>query len=130
MSSLTNEPRSQNELAEERNLLAGERTLQAWVRSSLSMITFGFMIAQYFHLVGETLFHPIHFPAKWFGFAIVCLGTILPLIAVVQHITRIKRLTTDELNRRPVRNLAVITGLLISVLGLCAITILVVMVLM
>lgn len=120
--------RDQNELAQERNLLAGERTLLAWIRTSLSMITFGFVLTQYFHISSEAFEHPIHFPGKWFGFTMICMGTVLPLFAVVQHVARVGRLTVDDLSEHPVRNLAVITGILLSLLGFAGVFILLVLV--
>jgi hypothetical protein len=92
------------------------------------MITFGFFLTQYLHVSGETNGHPLHFPAKWFGFSMVCMGIVLPLFEVVLHIARIQRLTNEDLSGRSVRNLAVMTGFLLALLGFRALMILLVII--
>jgi len=42
------------DLAFERSRLASERTLMAWIRTSLSMISFGFTIYKFFEYLGES----------------------------------------------------------------------------
>ncbi len=46
---MTNHPKKDlsNELAKERSRQASDRTLMAWVRTSLSLIGFGFAIASF-----------------------------------------------------------------------------------
>ena len=52
-----------NELAKERNRAAAERTLMAWIRTSLSLISFGFgidRIVAAIHGAFETKVDPFH----------------------------------------------------------------------
>ena len=46
-------------LALDRNKLAAERTLMAWVRTSLSMISFGFTIYKFLQVIDEQSAVPI-----------------------------------------------------------------------
>ena len=43
---------SSSDLNIDRTRLAHERTLLSWIRTSTSLITFGFAIEQFFHLAG------------------------------------------------------------------------------
>jgi len=44
-----NSPLSSNDLAFERTILAENRTLMAWIRTAISLISFGFTIYKFFH---------------------------------------------------------------------------------
>ena len=77
------------ELARERTRQAADRTLMAWVRTSLSLIGFGFGIAKYRDILLEAGFiqRP---PEKFnttliFGLSFISLGVFGLLAAVIQH---------------------------------------------
>ena len=106
------------ELAQMRTRLAAERTLDAWVRTALSMIGFGFTIAKFlqdFVKNAETL-NP-HAPRN-FGLALVCLGIVSLVVAVYQHVAFLRALGDYPL-RRPV-SLAMIVAMLVALLGVLA----------
>jgi putative membrane protein len=75
------------DLAVQRNYMAAERTLMAWIRTSLSMISFGFTIAKVFeHLVADRqLKLGVFSRPTTLGLALVALGTVALVVAVVQH---------------------------------------------
>ncbi len=87
------------DLAMDRTYLADERTLMAWIRTSLSMISFGFAIgklAQIMHdvefkgLLGNTRIVGV----KDLAYFLVVLGTAALLGAAVQHWRRVRTLRT------------------------------------
>ncbi|MDR3557688.1 MAG: DUF202 domain-containing protein [Syntrophobacteraceae bacterium] len=51
---------SSNQLALERTILAHERTLMGWVRTSTSLITFGFTLYKFFSWNWRLNLHVIH----------------------------------------------------------------------
>lgn len=78
----------QAELAKERNRAAAERTLMAWIRTSLALISFGFGIDSIVSAirslqVDETI-NPIRF-SQVLGLAFVGLGTYAIVIAAIEH---------------------------------------------
>lgn len=71
-----------------RTRFAVERTLMAWVRTSVALIGFGFTIVQFFerlkHLPGGS---PAAFPEapRYFGLALILCGVIALLVSIWQY---------------------------------------------
>ena len=75
------------DLAVDRTRLAHDRTLMAWVRTSASMISFGFTIYkffQYMHDKGQVIENRIFGPPQFAMFLIV-IGLVALLLATIQH---------------------------------------------
>jgi putative membrane protein len=99
--------------------LAAERTFLAWIRTSLALMGFGFLIARFALILREaeglgTATPPRH-PAisPWLGFAMVCFGVAVCVTALVRHRTYVRALeagvTNPPLN---VRATLVLAGIL------------------
>jgi putative membrane protein len=74
------------DLAVERSRLASERTLMAWIRTSLSMISFGFTIYKFFQYLGESATGSRIRPGPLnLGRVMVVLGVVLLVPAIIQH---------------------------------------------
>lgn len=78
----------QAELAKERNRAAAERTLMAWIRTSLALISFGFGIESIVSAIrslqiAKTI-DPIRF-SQILGLAFVGLGTYAMIMAAIEH---------------------------------------------
>jgi uncharacterized membrane protein YidH (DUF202 family) len=85
----------QLELAYDRTIWAAERTLMAWMRTSLTLITFGFAIERFFYEgevrmleYGGLLFRQ----SGVIGLSLVVLGVIIMNIAMFQHLKVLKYL--------------------------------------
>jgi putative membrane protein len=78
-----------------RTLLAAERTLLAWLRTGLSLITFGFVIAKIGVLLdGQT--PGADMPgAGWMGALFGALGSLANLLAIVRFLALRKALLAD-----------------------------------
>lgn len=117
----TLQTRARTALAVERTFLAAERSLMAWLRTSLSMISFGFTLAKFFEYVAGQRGAPIvgRFGATWspraVGTAMVVIGTIALLFAVIQHGRRVRVLRREGL--APQWNLAYWIGIAVAALG-------------
>lgn len=119
----TDEPDAANStgLAIERTYLAEERTLQAWVRTALSMISFGFTIVKFFQFLVQERGGPLvgvfgrqRSPAA-VGLALVTIGTLALVAAIVQH-----RAALAELHRKglaPRWSLAFTVAIAVALLG-------------
>ena len=110
---------SGDELALDRTRLAHERTMMAWIRTSASMISFGFGIYKFFdYFQGEhAIRHGFVTPRR---FAIFLIGTGLFVLAgaTVQNWAELRRLR--RAGGRVPRSLAGAVAALMSVLGILA----------
>ena len=85
---------STTQLALDRTWLAHERTLMAWVRTSTSMISFGFTIYKFFQFDAQQrqVSHGYLTPRK-FALIIISIGLVSLLFATFGHRREIKRLS-------------------------------------
>lgn len=119
-----------NELAKDRNRQASDRTLMAWIRTSMSLIGFGFAIAKsydyietdYMEKTGKVL-DAIHTPTI-FGAGFMLLGMFGLLAGVVQYRRTIDRLDTEHYEYSqpvPVPQIMAILLLVVGIFGFIAI---------
>lgn len=110
------------DLGYERTRMAADRTLMAWVRTSVSMISFGFTIFkffQYLHSDAITLQASTQ-GTRHLGLVLVLLGTALLGMAILEYIAYQWRLSRWMKQKFPLST-ALIAALLISVLGILAV---------
>jgi putative membrane protein len=108
------------DLAFERSRLASERTLMAWIRTSLSMISFGFTIYKFFqYLADSTEGMELRQGPLNLGRVMVVLGVLLLVPAIVQHWQFLRALSARA-NRKFPRSLALVTAGLIQLIGIVA----------
>jgi putative membrane protein len=104
-------------LALERNKLAAERTLMAWVRTAISMISFGFTIYKFLQVIDEQSSIPALQPKapETLGLVLIGLGTFSVVIATIQHWSYVSKLRKDP----PFRpwDLSFTVACLIAILG-------------
>src|SRR5271165_7504279 len=104
-------------LALDRNRMAAERTLMAWVRTALSMISFGFTIYKFLQVIDEQSTLPVLRPnaPRNVGLVLTGLGTLVVVIASIQHWSYVKNLRSDQ----PYKpwDLSFIVACLIAILG-------------
>ena len=105
-------------MALDRTRLAAERTLMAWVRTALSMITFGFTIYKFLGLLQEESTVPVLRPdaPRNLGLTLIGLGTFAVIAASVQHWTYMNKL--NPAGGHKLRDLTFIVASFIGLLGL------------
>ena len=114
---------SSNQLALERTILAHDRTLMGWVRTSTSLITFGFTIYKFFQLdlAAHPPLRPLHnvIGPRQFAILMICIGLFSLMTATIQY-----RLYRNGLRKwypaRPPLSLAEVVAALVSLLGIVA----------
>ena len=91
-----------NELAKERNRAAAERTLMAWIRTSLSLISFGFGIDQVVAALQKNLSENINTfrLSRTLGLAFVLIGTVALTAASLSHAQNLKRIERGSFTYR------------------------------
>jgi putative membrane protein len=108
-------------LAVERTRLAHERTLEAWVRTSVSLISFGFTIYKFFEYLRESeqTSHVANaLDPRRFGSSMIVIGLLMLVVAVIQHQRALKVLEARYGNGP--RSLASIVAILVGALGILA----------
>ncbi|MGE5103350.1 MAG: YidH family protein [Betaproteobacteria bacterium] len=114
------------DLGLDRTYMAGERTLQAWIRTALSMISFGFTIGKLGEVLRGTEITGM-FRREWsigsIAYALVVLGTLALFGACVQHVIQVRRLRAQGLRNQP--SIAFVVAILLTFVGGFAFTALV-----
>jgi putative membrane protein len=110
-------------LAMERNYLAAERTMMAWIRTAISMIGFGFTLAKLFQSLAEShIFLKGPAGRTWtpqgVGMVLIALGTVALIAAVFDHSREVRRLQAAGLKTR--FSLSAAVGTALAALGVAA----------
>jgi putative membrane protein len=112
------------ELARERTRQAADRTLMAWIRTSLSLIGFGFGIAKYRDILLEAGF--VKTPQEHisttviFGLSFISLGVFGVLAAVIQHWRILKSIKKDPLAFPVFKPLVMFMAIILLLIGVFA----------
>ena len=109
------------ELARERTRQAADRTLMAWIRTSLSLIGFGFGIAKYRDILMNAGFirrPPEEFNTTLiFGLSFISLGVLGLLAAVIQHWRILEAVKKDPMAVPEFQPLAMYTAIILLLIG-------------
>lgn len=98
-----------------RSSLAVERTLQAWIRTALSLISFGFTIGKLGQVVVALPGMSRHIGTDSMGYMLVTLGTLSLAMASVQHWLVMRSLRAQGLKRE--FSLAFGVAIILTLLG-------------
>lgn len=112
------------ELAKERNRAAAERTLMAWIRTCLALISFGFGVdrivtALQKSSLSEYVDDPLHL-TRILGLAFIGIGTNAILLAAIEHRRELRHIQKDNYVYQPRSSLAFNVAISISITGLFA----------
>ena len=115
-------PNPGTELAKERNRAAQERTLMAWIRTSLTLISFGFgidsIVSILFQELGGTL-NTIRV-SRILGISFIALGTGSMLAATFDYRTQLKKIQRNDLIFQARRSPTLVVACFLAVLGTVA----------
>lgn len=110
-----------NELAKERSRQASDRTLMAWVRTSLTLIGFGFGIASFRDILLEAglMRRPPETVniALFFGLSFISLGVLGLLAATIQHWLILRHIKQDDFHYTGFQPLVFIMAILLMLIG-------------
>ncbi len=104
-----------------RTAFSSEQTLMSWIRTSLSLIAFGFSITQFFQYMGER--QKIALPSaapRLLGITLVSTGILVLALAAFEHILRIRRLKDEGLPEDSRSFLPIAAALAMLLIGITA----------
>ncbi len=110
------------ELAKERSRAAAERTLMAWIRTCLSLISFGFGIDRIVTALERNLqgdIDPTHL-SRILGLSFIGVGTIAMFLAAIEHNISLKRIEQENYRYRPRTSLGFLVAISLIIIGLIA----------
>jgi len=110
--------------AELRDYLAEERTFLAWIRTGISLMGFGLVVAR-FGIFGDMLYIPQQFPTVpprelsiWFGAALIAIGAIVNLSSARRFMRLVGELNRDQFAHRSLSKQGVIVSCFLGLLGI------------
>lgn len=112
-----------DQLARQRNRDAAERTLMAWIRTCLSLISFGFGLDKIVTAIrsGVGVTGSLNgWGVRLISLAFVLTGVVAMLAATLQHRRSLKRLLREEFIYREEPSIANATALMLTLIGLVA----------
>jgi inner membrane protein YidH len=104
--------------------LAAERTLLAWIRTSLALMGFGFVVARFGLFLRELQHVRGEIPlgrsgaSLWFGVVLIISGVVVIVSSGLHHIRLVRALRRGKVEQPHTVTLAVTTALLLALVGI------------
>jgi putative membrane protein len=112
-------PNPGTELAKERNRAAEERTLMAWIRTCLSLISFGVGIDRIVAVLQQNLggaVNPLRL-SRILGLSFIALGTVAMLAAALDHRHQLQRIQRNDLIYVSRHSPSLVVAIVLALLG-------------
>jgi putative membrane protein len=104
--------------------LAAERTFLAWIRTGLSLMGFGFVVARFGLFLQQLQTLRAAFPQQgyglslWFGTALIAAGVVLMVAASLHHLQLVRQLDSGKAPQGHPAAPAVTLALFLAAIGL------------
>ena len=116
-------PVGEKPAADLRDYLAEERTFLAWIRTGLTLMGFGFVVARFglflevVQSTGGGSAAQLHGFSPWFGTTFIAVGVAVNLLSIRRHLRVVGELNRGQFaDRRPSRQ-AVLLALFLALVG-------------
>jgi putative membrane protein len=109
--------------ADLRDYLAEERTFLAWIRTGLTVMGFGFVVARFGLFLqvmqitrGGSEAH-VHGFSPWVGTTFIVVGVVVNLLSIRRHLRQVEELNGGQVTVRGASQLAVLLALFLALIG-------------
>jgi putative membrane protein len=116
-------PVGEKPAADLRDYLAEERTFLAWIRTGLTLMGFGFVVARFGLFLqmlqitrGGTAVQS-HGLSPWIGTTFIAAGVVVNLLSTQRHLRLVRELNRGQIVERHPSQLAVILALFLALVG-------------
>jgi putative membrane protein len=117
-------PSEARPVAELRDYLAEERTFLAWIRTGVSLMGFGFVVAR-FGILGNMSYMPQQLPAAqphelsvWLGAVLIAIGAIVNLFSARRFMRLVGELNRDRFADRSLSKQGAMVACFLALLGI------------
>ncbi len=109
-----------------RTALSSERSLMAWIRTAVSMYAFGFSVATFADHIQRRPDSAWFLPSiRWLSVVFICLGILPLMLAVIEHMSRLRRMKELGLPAVSRMSLPMVASMLLLVIGLVTLIVIV-----
>ncbi len=117
-------PVRERSTADLRDYLAEERTFLAWIRTGLTLMGFGFVVARFSLFLqvmqitrGDSAALP-HGLSPWIGTTFIVVGVIVNLLSIRRHLRLVGELNRGQFTARRPSWQAVVLALFLAIVGI------------
>ena len=104
-----------------RTAFSSEQTLMSWIRTALSLFTFGFSISQFFRFLEQQQgISEVSAAPRQLGISLICVGIVALALATIEHVLRVRELKTRGLPKNAVSLVPVCSAAGLLVMGIAA----------
>ncbi len=117
-----------NELAKERSRAAAERTMMAWIRTSLSLISFGFGLDKIIAAINRSRLEGSQhagMSVRLVAMGFVLIGIVSMAAATRQHLRTLKQLKRDDFVYIDQTSITIFTAIALTIIGVVALSLLI-----
>ena len=117
------QPNTNTELAKERNRAAAERTLMAWIRTCLSLISFGFGVDRIVTALQKPSYEYLDDPlylTRILGLSFIGIGTCAMILAALEHRQELRHIQHEVYRYKSRSSLALFVAVALVCTGVFA----------
>ena len=116
-------PVGEKPAADLRDYLAEERTFLAWIRTCLTLMGFGFVVARFglflevIQITRGNSAARLHGFSPWFGIAFIAVGVAVNLLSIRRHLRVVGELNRGQCAGQRFSRMAVLLALFLALVG-------------
>jgi putative membrane protein len=110
--------------ADLRDYLAEERTFLAWIRTGLTLMGFGFVVARFglflrmLQVTKEGAAAPAHSISPWIGTAFIIVGVAVNLFSIRRHLRLVDQLNRGQITAQGPSYQAIVLAAFLAIVGI------------